>query len=336
MGLTIPTSTGPFGRHRAGARNVTGHARGRLTGLDVELRLLLVDDLDGQVGPRGDRPPQHERRASSCIERTPSAGRKCTVVPVVSWSGIDSSPVTGMPCSYRCVQAPLRRRLVCTSQGLSAATTDTPRRGRPSGSSWASGRSKNRRSLVAMMGFLTGWSRASRRVSVPLPLSATDNESSACRVTRHCLWSRSTRPRRPRRRAPRGSGAWCRRQQRPPGPGAPARGVRRPPSWPSHGCCSARGEMTCSSRPGPGGQHPHSDRREVDLGGAGHGAGATRRVRLAPVRVRVGDRLLRGRPGSRTRACPRWCARRRRAWCRSRGPRHRAASSGCTRRSARR
>ena len=75
------------------------------------------------------------------------------MVPVVSWSGIARRSVTGTPCSYRCVQAPLRRRLVWTSHGLMAATTDMPRRGDRREARCAQGESKNRRSLVAMTGF---------------------------------------------------------------------------------------------------------------------------------------------------------------------------------------
>ncbi|MFK4144369.1 hypothetical protein [Streptomyces sp. NPDC004065] len=71
------------------------------------------------------------------------------------------------------------------SHSLSAATTDMPRRGWPSGSRSASGTSKNRRSFVAMTGFLTGRPCSSTRVSVPRPSSATDTEPSPRAVTTH-------------------------------------------------------------------------------------------------------------------------------------------------------
>lgn len=111
-------------------------------------------------------------------EPTLGAGWKCTVVPVEPGAGIGISPVTGMSCSYRWVQAPVLRRLVCTSQVLSAARVEMPRRGCPSGSSGGSAASKNRRSRVAITGFFTGWPAASWRVSVPRPSSATDTDPS--------------------------------------------------------------------------------------------------------------------------------------------------------------
>lgn len=78
-------------------------------------------------------------------------------------------------------------RFVCTSHSLSAATTDIPCRGCPSGSNTARGaargESKNLRSLVAIMGFLMVRPWTSTRVSVPRPLSATDTDPSQYSVT---------------------------------------------------------------------------------------------------------------------------------------------------------
>jgi hypothetical protein len=130
-------------------------------------------------------------------------------------------PVPGARRGSRRAPAPRSSRAagMCTRHSLSAATTDILRRGWPSGSCCAPGRSKNLRSFVAMTGFLT----------------ARPSSSNRARQRRS-----ATRGRRPRHdgQAP---GADSTRCNAPLGQRSPARVACR------HRCCS--NEVSTSSSP---------------------------------------------------------------------------------------